>query len=101
MPLEDTCRYNPIKAIAEVRRTASLHKRGGRLASTIRLLINRIVINVDSTVENYATLQGLFSRRLGISREIIPLFVLLMSLYATLDERSSINGRKVNQTGFV
>ena len=34
--------------------------------------------------KNYVTLQGLPSRRLGISRETIPLFVLLMSLYAIL-----------------
>lgn len=78
MPLEDTCLYSPIKAIAEVRRTVSLHKRGGRLASTIRLLINRIVktwIRLLKITLRYKA----FSRRLGISRETIPLFVLLMS----------------------
>lgn len=46
-----------MKAIAEVRGMASLHKRGERLASTIWLLINRIVRkSVDSTVENYVPL---------------------------------------------
>lgn len=32
MPLEDTCLHSPIKAIAEVRRTVSLHKRGGLIS---------------------------------------------------------------------